>query len=168
MSHPDMYKRKKRQKQIKDLILNFANKYSKPKPVDWARLCENMRRKAKKMPATLLEEVIALQRPAKLIELIGESDFPEDALLPIDYFLGESIAEDGERIHIPGIRIEDIEGGKTKINSELKDEDLEPLAYAIAYVLAGPTIADLIPTFSNHKMSENRQMQDRTKKPARR
>ncbi len=119
------------------------------------------------MPPPLLEEIIAGKHPDKLERLIGKANMPSGELLPIDYFLGETIVENGERITIEGIRIEEIEGGKTTINSTLRDEDLEPLAYAIAYVLAGPKVADLIPNFSDPKIFENRQMQRRTKKPAR-
>lgn len=167
MSTHDESKQRKREKQIHNLIVNFANKYSAPKPANWARLCEHMRRKVGKMPPPLLEEIIAGKHPDKLERLIGKANMPSGELLPIDYFLGETIVENGERITIEGIRIEEIEGGKTTINSTLRDEDLEPLAYAIAYVLAGPKVADLIPNFSDPKISENRQMQRRTKKPAR-
>ncbi len=166
MSTQDESKRRKRQNQIQALIVNFDKKYSAPKPANWAKLCENMRRKARKMTPALLEEVIAFKRPDLLQRLIGKADMPDGELLPIDYFLGETIVDNGERIRIEGIRIEDIEGGKTTINSTFRDEDLEPLAYAIAYVLAGRKVADMIPTYRNPKISENNQLQMNTNAPA--
>ncbi|MBX9879630.1 MAG: hypothetical protein K2Y22_14325 [Candidatus Obscuribacterales bacterium] len=155
MSKDDKHKRKKRQKQIRDLLVNFGNRYNNPKPADCGRLIENMMRKVKGMTPVLLEELITLQRPKELEALIGKGDYPSDKLLPKDYFYGEPSDDEIEE-WLDGIRIEEVIGDKTKVNALLRDEDLEPLIYAIAYVLAGQEVAAQTPAFNNRKRPEAR------------
>lgn len=149
MSKEDKHKRRRRQKQIGDLLDHFK-KYNSPKPADIGRLIHNIMRKAKSMSPTLLEELITLQRPEELKELIGEDNFPSGELLPIEY--------------LQDVPIKELVGFKTKVNAIFRDEDFEPLLYAIAYVLGGPKVADKVPTFNDPKTDTRTQPKKLSKK----
>lgn len=161
-------KRRKRQKQANALINNFADKYASPTVRHWGRLFEHMLRKCKGMTPTLMEDLILLKRPEQLKELVGEDHFPQGQLLYEEFFFGLVTVKDGVAEKRDGVRINDIIQGTISEKALLRPEDLEALAYAIAYVLGGPETADLIPCYDNPKISENRQSQERTSKPAKR